>query len=122
MGNSQQLLNLAVENTEIPFPIDNGLLGLYTFQFFYNELDRMGLVSLPERISSGFLYLNKSMLIRGNVYTLFGEPYNDFGFAGMIAYVAVFYFIFSHYLPLYIFLLSFLPFQVLLQFLHVLLQ
>ncbi len=102
LGNSQQLLNLAVENTAIPFPSDNGLPGLYTFQFLYNELDGLGLISLPERISSGFLYLNRNTLVSGNVYTLFGEPYNDFGFIGMIVYVALFYFIFSHYYYRYI--------------------
>lgn len=102
LGNSQQLLNIAVENTSIAFPIKSYLPGLYTFQFLYNEMAGMGLVSLSDSISSQFMQLGSGTLVRGNVYTLFGEPYHDFGLIGMLIYVMLFYFIFSHYYYKYI--------------------
>lgn len=100
LGNSQQLLNLSITNSYGAFPDIYSIPGAYTFQFFYNELDGIGIISLPEKISSRFLRLN--LYSKGNVYTMFGEPYNDFGFFGMLIYVAVFYWIFSYFYYKYI--------------------
>lgn len=102
LGNSQQLFNLSLDYPNSAFPIKSNLPGLYTFQFLYNELAGLGLVSLPNTISSGFMYLGSATVTRGNVYTLFGEPYHDFGFVGMLIYVALFYSIFAHYYYKYI--------------------
>lgn len=101
LGNSQQLLNLSTFYDNV-FNIESKYPGLYTFQFLYNELSGFGLVSLPTRVSSPFLNLDTGVLTRGNVYTLFGEPYHDFGLIGMLVYVALFYFIVSHYYYKYI--------------------
>ncbi len=100
LGNSQQLLNLSINNGNKAFPNIYNLPGVYTFQFLYNELSGFGIVSLPEKISSRFLRLNS--FTQGNVYTMFGEPYHDFGFIGMLLYIAIFYWIFSYFYYKYI--------------------
>lgn len=102
LGNSQQLLNLALKDTKIPFPIESNLPGLYSFQFLYNELSNLKLVSIPSHISSQFMHLGGGITQRGNVYTIFGEPYHDFGFVGMLLYVSTFFYFFCYFYYKYI--------------------
>lgn len=103
IGNSQQLLNVATQDLSAAWPISGSYPGLYTFQFLYNELAGYRILSVPTHISSNFMRMGGSgVLTRGNVYTLFGEPYHDFGFIGMLVFVALFYYIFCHFYYKYI--------------------
>ena len=94
LGNSTYLFNLMLGKESSVFS-NNIYWGAYTFRELYNELQKYGLFENNNKLSLNFLYLNANnlKLHGGNVYTLFGPPYNDFGFVGMCIYVFVLYII-----------------------------
>lgn len=94
LGNSTYLFSLMLGRESAVFS-QNIYWGTYTFRELYNELQKYGLFENINKLKLNFTTLNlhSARLQGGNVYTIFGPPYNDFGFFGMCIYVFVLYMI-----------------------------
>lgn len=95
LGSPLHLLNKILEDTTQAFPTHyNDILGAHTFRLFYQELFKFGLMDTKVE-ETYFVAVGGGYYGGGNVYTIFGPPFHDFGFAGTMVYTAIFYGVFD---------------------------
>lgn len=96
LGSPVHLLNKIINDTTQAFPTHyTDIVGAHTFKMFYQELYKFGLMNIKVE-ETFFVAVGGGYRGGGNVYTIFGPSYHDFGFAGTLVYIAVFYGIFSY--------------------------
>ena len=97
LGSPIHLLNRIIKDTTQAFPTHyTDVLGAHTFKMFYQEMYKFGFMSFKVE-ETYFVAVGGGYHGGGNVYTIFGPSYHDFGFAGTMVYTAVFYAVFNFF-------------------------
>ena len=91
IGSPLYLFDKIIHNTQIAFPVHyKNYPGYYTFTWLYSELKKIGIINYQFQ-DVQFVYIGGSFKGGGNVYTIFSNPYHDFGLIGMLIFIALFY-------------------------------
>lgn len=94
-GSPIQVLNLKIEQG-----IENwrtNYWGGLTFSGIYEFLHSIGITGMVKTKLSSMIYVGGDSNASGNVYTIFGRTYSDFGFFGTCVFVFLLYYYFSKY-------------------------
>lgn len=95
LGSPLHLLDKLLQDTTQAFSTHYAELpGAHTFRLFYEELRKFGLISI-EVEKTRFMAVGGDFYGGGNVYTLFGTTYHDYGFGGTMVYTGILYGVFS---------------------------